>query len=30
MKSTVQNSILEDWIRKKWIFVRLKIHFFAF
>ena len=30
MKSTVQNSILEDRIRKKWIFIRLKILFFAF
>ena len=30
MKSTVQNIIFRDWIRKKWIFVRQKIHFFAF
>ena len=30
MKSTVQNSIFRNWIRKKWIFVRLKIHFFVF
>ena len=29
-KSTVQNSIFRNWIRKKWIFVRLKIHFFVF
>ena len=30
MKNTVQNSIFRNWIRKKWIFVRFKIHFFAF
>ena len=30
MKSTVQNSIFRNWIRKKWIFVRLQIHFFIF
>ena len=29
-ESTVQNSIFRNWIRKKWIFVRLKIHFFVF
>ena len=30
MKSTVQNNIFRDWIRKKWIFVRIQIHFFIF
>ena len=28
MKNTVQNSIFRNWIRKKWIFVRLQSYFF--
>ena len=30
MKKTVQNSIFRNWIRKKWIFVRLQIQLFIF
>ena len=30
MKNTVQNSIFWNWIRKKWIFVRLQSYFFIF
>ena len=29
MKSTVQNGVFRNWIRKKWIFVRIQFHFFV-
>ena len=30
MKSTVQNGVFRNWIRKKRIFVRIQFHFFRF